>query len=234
MTIYPRRGLMKTPTKSEIQAFVDAGFTVADIAIYNKWSVSKVRYWLKKFDLKATRETSSIGAKSFKILLQQAFPAFPLEEEFHIGGRLRLDFYIPGLYTAFEVDGSPHDELVPLFHGDEEAYKRSRDRDKKKDKFCEDNNILLIRITAKLAVEASLNPELRAEVVDNIRDRIAEESPTGPVFVMKEEPVSDRYTQYQEDMKRLGREARKKNYRRAKALKDKLKKRHQGQAFKGD
>jgi hypothetical protein len=217
--------MKKTPTKNDMQSFIDADFTVADIAIYNEWGVSKVRYWLKKFDLKATRETGSIGAKAFKVLLQHAFPAFPIEEEYHIGNRLRLDFYIPGLYTAFEVDGDPHNELVGLFHtGEEKKFQEARARDKVKDVWCEENNILLIRITSKLAVETRLNPECRVFVVDSIRDQIAEAAPTGPVVEKKEEVVSERYARYREDMKILSREARKKSYRKAKAIKDRFKK----------
>ena len=226
MTICQERRLMKkTPTKNDMQVFVDADFTAADIAVYQGWSVSKVRYWLKKFDLQATREKGSIGAKAFKVLLQQAFPAFPMEEEYHIGNRLRLDFYIPGLYTAFEVDGDPHNEMVGLFHTGEEAkFQEARARDRQKDQWCEENNILLIRLTAKLSVETRLNPECKTFVIDSIRDQIAEAAPTGPVVEKKKEPVSERYSKYREEMKTLSRESRQRNYRKAKAIKDRLKK----------
>ena len=223
---------MKKPTKNDMQAFVDAEFTVADIALYNKWSVSKVRYWLKKYDLKATKEKGSIGAKAFKVFLRHTFPAFPIEEEYHIGNRLRLDFYIPGLFTAFEVDGDPHHESIPLFHAGERGYKQALERDRKKDEWCKDNNILLIRVTAALAVETRLSPECRQEVADKIRDRIAEEKPTGPVVEEEEKPLH--YNEYRERMNKLGREARRKSYRKAKALKDKLKKEHQGKALMED
>lgn len=214
-----------TPTQSEMKTFVDADFTVADIALYEKWSVSKVRYWLKKYELHASRETGSIGAKAFKLLLRSAFPTLTLEEEYHIGDRLRLDFYLPGLYTAFEVDGNPHNEIVGLFHGGREEFDKAQQRDRAKDQWCEDNNILLIRITAKLAVEARLNPECRVTVVDMIRDRIAEAAPTGPPVVEKEEtPASIRYNKYRKDMNELSKQRRKEAYRAAKAMKDKLKK----------
>lgn len=224
---------MKKLTKNDMKAFVDAGFTVADIALYNKWSVSKTRYWLKKYDLKAAKEKGSIGAKAFKVILQHAFSAFPVEAEYHIGNRLRLDFYIPGLYTAFEVDGDPHDETIGLFHGGDEGFSKAQKRDRIKDKWCEDNNILLIRVTAKLAVTACMDPESRSAVIDEIRDRIAKAKPTGPEPVKEErDPAKDRYNDYRDKMKDLGREARRKSYRRAKALKDRLKKQHHGNALK--
>jgi len=224
-----------TPTKNDMQAFIDAEFTVADIALYNKWSVSKVRYWLKKFGLKAAKEKGSIGAKAFKVFLRHTFPAFPIEEEYHIGDRLRLDFYIPGLYTAFEVDGDPHNELVGLFHeGEDKKFQQARARDKKKDEWCKDNGILLIRITAALAVETRLCPETRANVADKIRDEIAEEKPTGPEVVVEKDPNDERYNAYREKMKTLSREARRKSYRKAKALKDRLKGEHQGKALMED
>jgi hypothetical protein len=226
--------MQKKPTKNDIQALVDAGFTVADIALYNKWSVSKVRYWLKKYGLKATKEKGSIGAKAFKVFLQHTFPAFPIEEEYHIGNRLRLDFYIPGLYTAFEVDGSPHDETVGLFHGGEDGFEEAKSRDKMKDKWCEENNILLIRVTAKHAVTVTLDPKTRSELADKIRDKIAETKPTGPKIVEEKSPADDRYNEYRDRMNRLGREARRKSYRKAKVLKDKLKREHEGRALMED
>ena len=216
---------MKKPRKHEMETFVDAGFTVADIALYNKWSVAKVRYWLKKYELRAARETGSIGAKAFKALLIHAFPALQIEEEYHIGSRLRLDFYIPSMYTAFEVDGDPHDEMVGLFHGGDKGYDKAQMRDQAKDQWCEENDILLIRITAKLAVETRLDPACRVTVCDMIRDRIAEAAPTGPEIAPEEKrPASKRYTQYMKDMKELSKQRRKEAYRSAKALKDKLKK----------
>jgi len=218
--------MKQKPTKNEMQAFIDANFTVADIAVYNKWSVSKVRYWLKKYGLQAAKETGSIGAKAFKVILQHAFPAFPIEEEYHVGHGLRLDFYIPGIYTAFEVDGNPHDETVPLFHGGDDGFRDALARDRKKDEWCDANNILLIRVTSKLAVTASLDPLTRNTLVDQIRDKIAEAQPTGPVLVEKKDPMNERYAAYRENMNKLGREARRKNYRRAKAIKDKLKERN--------
>lgn len=227
--------MKKTPTKNDMQAFVDAEFTVADIALYNKWSVAKVRYWLKKFGLKAAKEKGSIGAKAFKVFLKHTFPAFPIEEEYHIGNRLRLDFYIPGLFTAFEVDGDPHNELVGLFHtGEEKKFQEARARDRKKDEWCKDNNIHLVRITAALAVETRLCPETRAHVANMIRDEIAEEKPTGPAVEKKKDPVDKRYNAYRDRMKELGCEARRKSYRKAKALKDKLKKEAQGKALMED
>lgn len=226
--------MKKTPTKNDMQAFVDAEFTAADIALYNKWSVAKVRYWLKKFGLKAAKEKGSIGAKAFKVFLKHTFPAFPIEEEKRIGYGLRLDFYIPGLYTAFEVDGDPHNEAVGLFHGGEKGYQKAVDRDRKKEEWCEQNNILLIRVSAALAVETRLSPESREAVANEIRDKIAKAKPSGPVFEEKEKDRPKHYSDYHERMKALGRKARQKNYRRVKALKDKLKKEHQGNALKDD
>ena len=227
LTTYQPRGLMKqTPTKEEMERFVDAGFTVADIAIFTSWSVAKTRYWLKKYSLKAMREKSSIGAKSLRVLLKLAFRAFPLEQEYHIGNRLRLDFYIPGLYTAFEVDGVQHKEVVGLFHkGSQGEFNKAKKRDEEKEQWCEDNNILLIRVTQDQAVDAYRCPEAYGKLIQSFRDKIAEVSPTGPEKVEEEEtPASKRYDKYRADMNELGRKNRQANYRRQKAMKDKLKK----------
>lgn len=218
--------MKETPTQNEMEIFVNAGFTVADISISKGWSVAKTRYWLKKYDLKASREKGSIGAKSLRTILVAAFRAFPLELEYHIGNRLRLDFYIPGLYTAFEVDGVQHKEVIGLFHqGSQAEFNKAKQRDEDKEQWCKDNNILLIRVTQSQAVDACKDPTKQAQLIQLFRDKIAKTSPTGPEPCEKEvTPASERYNQYREDMKKLGRKQRKEAYRRAKAMKDKLKK----------
>lgn len=60
-------------------------------------------------------------------------------------GRQRLDIYIPRLSMAIEYQGLQHYEAVEVFGG-EEAFKRTVERDKLKQKLCEDNQVDLIQI----------------------------------------------------------------------------------------
>ena len=207
--------------KESLQTLVDVGFTVADIALRNKWSVSKTRYWLKKHGLQAARERGSIGHKAWRIVLKREFPAYPLREEYHIGKRLRLDFYIPALYLGFEIDGKQHTERTDFwdFHPDYDKFIKQQHRSEDKESICKVNGILLVRIQDRLAVKAALEPAAAEWLMGDIWKRVAEHEPpdTG-----KAQHSPRKYSDYQQRMLDMGREHRKKQYRKAKALKDKL------------
>ena len=213
------------PTRAQMEAFVEAGYAVADIATDQGWSVSKVRYWLKKFDLKASKASKSVGHKAFRAILVKHFPSYPIEEEYHLGQRLRLDFYIPNLYVGFEIDGRQHEKIDDLFHsGSWREFKKQVQRDEDKEHLCKNQGILMIRVPASLAEKACQDPKVATWLMKDIINRVAEHEPP-PKVVENGEPPSPRYSAYRERMKDLGRKVRKENYRRAKALKEKLRKR---------
>lgn len=58
---------------------------------------------------------------------------------------LRLDFYIEDINLAIEYDGQQHYKPIEKFGGQEE-FEKTIYRDGLKDKYCNDNNIQLIRI----------------------------------------------------------------------------------------
>ena len=58
---------------------------------------------------------------------------------------LRLDFYIEDINLAIEYDGQQHYKPIEKFGGQEE-FEKTIYRDSLKDKYCNDNNIQLIRI----------------------------------------------------------------------------------------
>ena len=59
--------------------------------------------------------------------------------------RLSFDFYLPELKTCIEFDGIQHFKPINDFGGKNE-FKNVQKRDNCKNKWCEDNNIKLIRI----------------------------------------------------------------------------------------
>lgn len=61
-------------------------------------------------------------------------------------GELRPDFYLPDYNLIIEYDGEQHFKPVDLFGGDEEFLK-TQERDKLKNKLCEEHNIKLVRIS---------------------------------------------------------------------------------------
>lgn len=59
-------------------------------------------------------------------------------------GKLRYDFYLPNYNTCIEFDGPQHFKVSNYFG--KEAFKNTKENDEKKNKYCSDNGIGLIRI----------------------------------------------------------------------------------------
>ena len=57
----------------------------------------------------------------------------------------KFDFYLPDFNIAIEYDGEQHFKPVNFFGG-EKGFKKCQERDIKKNKYCKNNNIQLIRI----------------------------------------------------------------------------------------
>lgn len=62
------------------------------------------------------------------------------------GQKVELDFYIPELAIAIEVQGRQHSEYVPFFHGDEAGYQAQQQRDRVKAEACERLGITLYEV----------------------------------------------------------------------------------------
>ena len=79
--------------------------------------------------------------------LKEIYPRQVILEEFPIPKtRMSLDFFIPRLSIAYEVQGRQHDEFVQHFHGTMEGFKAQKKRDKNKQEWCDLNNIVLVEI----------------------------------------------------------------------------------------
>ena len=62
--------------------------------------------------------------------------------------RLRFDFFLPDQNTAIEFDGPQHQKYDPWIHRNDYAnFEKQQQNDKKKDQWCSDNGIRMIRIT---------------------------------------------------------------------------------------
>lgn len=59
---------------------------------------------------------------------------------------LRVDFYLPEKNLVIEFDGEQHYIYSPDFHRNFCDFIKARQRDKLKDKYCEENNIKLLRL----------------------------------------------------------------------------------------
>lgn len=82
--------------------------------------------------------------------LREAMSGFDIYEEFPcVGTRLKIDFYVPTLGLAVEMDGRQHGEYVPRFHKSRRGFARSQDNDAHKEEWCRLNGIKLIRVVAE-------------------------------------------------------------------------------------
>jgi len=66
------------------------------------------------------------------------------------GERLELDFYLPDIQVAIEIQGLQHYNYVPYFHNNYNGYLTALDRDKFKRSQCAKLNIKLFEIDNQL------------------------------------------------------------------------------------
>jgi len=80
--------------------------------------------------------------------LLRKYPMTVILEDVSIPGEhLYLDFLIPNRRLAFEIQGLQHDKFVSFFHKTKGGFFKSQDRDDRKQKWCDLNNIELIKIS---------------------------------------------------------------------------------------
>lgn len=58
-----------------------------------------------------------------------------------------LDAYFPKNNIAIEYDGKQHRQFIPHYHKSIKQFEKSKERDIRKEKLCQKNGIILIRIT---------------------------------------------------------------------------------------
>lgn len=137
---------LKETLLKELAVLAEAGWTAGEIALHYQCSISTVRRYAKELGLSLSRDRS-YGAMLLKQLIQQALPGYRLEEEYHLGERLRLDFYLPELQLAVEYDGRQHQEYTPYFHHTQDGFLEARQRDRRKEELCAQQGITLLRVT---------------------------------------------------------------------------------------
>lgn len=92
------------------------------------------------------RCSSSKGEEKITYFLLNKEIAFVREKKFHKLGSLRFDFYLPDYNLCIEYDGIHHFVSVDRFKSGKTDLAQIKARDEKKNQFCFENNIKLIRI----------------------------------------------------------------------------------------
>lgn len=92
-----------------------------------KYIGAKLRFYFSKYEI-----------------LENTRPDWLLNQE---GNRLELDFYIPTLNVAIEVQGDQHFEFCEFMHGDIDGFNRLKRDDAVKKTKCKERGITLVEIT---------------------------------------------------------------------------------------
>jgi hypothetical protein len=126
----------------ELQNLRDRGFIIF---------VSRGRYQVTNKKISELEEGQmSTGAKIVFDVLLEMYIIFEKEKKFDDlkdKSYLPIDFYfvISGIRFAIEFDGPQHEISVELFGGEKEFEKR-KNHDRKKNQYCTQNNIYLLRL----------------------------------------------------------------------------------------
>lgn len=101
------------------------------------------------------RASTSQGQRSVGQILKAHLPCLEIYEDFSVDG-LYLDWFIPQIMLAVEVDGEQHDKFNKFFHKNGKGFSESIRRDEHKTQFCELNNITLVRFNSEEALDEDL------------------------------------------------------------------------------
>lgn len=106
----------------------------------------------KEYKLNLKQENGrncSNGHKLARLLLKDIFPFDPAYEEVFINGcgsALYLDFLIPSRKLVIEVQGEQHRKSNKFLGGGETGFKKQLKRDNTKQQWCDQNNLILIKL----------------------------------------------------------------------------------------
>lgn len=114
-------------------------------------TISTLDVLVSDYPLRSENECKSKVQYRFGQRLRALFPDEMLLEEFVIpkSGGLALDFFLPIIGWAFEVNGRQHDEYVRFYHGKRTGFVKQRHRDQDKQEWCDLNKVSLFRIRDK-------------------------------------------------------------------------------------
>ncbi len=100
------------------------------------------------YPLKSEQECKSKLQHRCGIELQKLFPRFSILEEFPLpqGGGLKLDFFLPQARIAVEVQGIQHYKRNSFFYKDDMHWHRAMANDRKKEAWCDLNEIILVYV----------------------------------------------------------------------------------------
>lgn len=102
---------------------------------------------IQKYKWDRRRKCASKGQRKLGEALLGMFPNIVIYTEVPcFGTKMRLDFFLPELRLCVEWDGEQHKEFNPFFHGTKKRFLAQKNRDVKKEEWCEVNGFRIIRV----------------------------------------------------------------------------------------
>jgi len=119
------------------------------------------------------------------------------------GTRLELDFYLPGLHTAIEVQGRQHYEYTPFFHSSYDDFLSQQKRDEAKRALCQSKDVKLIAIDDEEAALEAVYALSHQDAPDLLHPRAAEQllKDNHPMWILT---TRDRRYMYDQHMSTAG------------------------------
>ncbi len=186
----------------------DSNMSLADIAKNLHLTRPELNAFLKKNGLDWVRRNNRKLSRGHAALTQMMKNILPNEEivnEYHIGGRLRLDVYCPSYKLAAEYHGRQHFFFTSHFHKDMDAFHDSVERDLKKEQLCRDKGIALVVFY--------FSDQLNEEAVFN---KMLEAIKVAPKVEIPDEKKTFKGNNYYEKVKKQNKDYRKAKYRELK------------------
>jgi hypothetical protein len=82
-----------------------------------------------------------------KAILKKKYSTMVILEEVPIpGSQLKLDFFVPQLIMAVEVQGQQHTKFNPHFYKDKTAFRRAQLNDQAKKEWCEQHGLNFVEL----------------------------------------------------------------------------------------
>lgn len=103
-------------------------------------------------------------------LLSSEYPNLRIDSQKTVKvGKLHLyvDFVIPALMLAFEVDGRQHEKYVPHFHKYQSRFHHSKENDGYKEEILHDTGYTLIRFASD---EPITKQNLRSKIAHSVKE----------------------------------------------------------------
>jgi len=109
----------------------------------------------------------SLGADKLLEILKEIYGSnLKVTPEYHVGKRLRLDYYLPAYGLAFEFHGRQHASFVEHFHTSAAGFRSSKRRDQLKLEIAESLGITVITVWAH---EEMTLDSIKSKIVNAMR-----------------------------------------------------------------